>query len=207
VIGAASKDTISIERLDTQQKDITLFLPLWAGLCSQPQAKRMVEKAWKGPFYQPYGPPQTITEGKVSGPASLNGVSPLWASFLGEGLLAYGYRKEAAELFTRVMEGITSTLKRYTSFREFYDAGTGQPIGERNHLHGLAPLGLFLKLIGIQKLTQREVILTDFNPFPWPVTVQYLGTSVESRVSEAIVTFSTGESVRVSGPGPHRVCL
>lgn len=207
VMGAAPKDSISIERVDTQQKDLSLFLPLWARLCSPQQARKMVERAWKGPFFKPYGPPLWIRDGKEPGPPGLNGVSPVWGSFLGEGLLAYGYRKEAAELFTRMMDAITLSLKRHTSFRESYDADTGQPIGERNHLRGLAPIGFFLKLVGIQKLTQREVILTNFNPFPWPITVQYVGTSVESRASETIVTFSTGETVRVSGPGPHRVCL
>lgn len=207
VVGAAANDRISVERVDTRQRDISLFLPLWAGLCSQPQAKKMVEKALFGSFMLPYGAPLCRCEKEAAGPASLNGVSPLWASLVGEGLLAYGFRKEAAELFTRTMDGITGSIKRFNSFREYYDAETGQPVGERNHLRGLAPVGFFLKLVGIQKLTQREVILTNFNPFPWPIAVQYLGTTVVSRLAEAIVTFSSGESISVSGPGPHRVFI
>ena len=207
VTGAAPNDLILIERVNAQQRDISLFLPLWAGLCTQPQAKNMVEKALIGTFMLPYGAPICHLELKSANPASLNGVSPQWISLVGEGLLGYGYRKEAAELFTRTMDGITASIKGFTSFREYYNAETGLPIGERNHLRGLAPVGLFLKLVGIQKLAQREVILTNFNPFPWPVTVQYLGTTVVSRLAEAVVTFSTGESICVSGPGPHRVSL
>ena len=207
VEGAAPNDLISVERVDVRQEDISLFLPLWAGLCTRVQAKKMVEKALARSFMLRYGAPLCSLEQRSANPASLNGVSPLWVALLGEGLLSNGFRKEAAELFTRMMDGITISLKRYTSFWEYYDAKTGQPIGERNHLRGLAPVGFFLKLVGIQKLTQKEVILTNFNPFPLPVTVQYLGTTVVSRPAEAVVTFLTGESVCVSGPGPHRISL
>ncbi len=159
VAGAAEKDRISVERVDTRQRDISLFLPLWAGLCSQPQAKKMVEKALFGSYMLPYGPPLCRREKDGEGPASLNGVSPLWASLVGEGLIAYGFRKEAAELFTRTMDGITVSLKRLNSFREYYDAETGQPVGERNHLRGLAPVG-FCKTRWNSKIDPKG---SDFN--------------------------------------------
>ena len=111
------------------------------------------------------------------------------------------------ELVSRTLDAVSGSLKRFSSFREYYDAETGQPIGERNHLRGLAPLGLFLKLVGIQKLTAKEIIISDFNPFPGQVTVKYQGTTIACHATFTMITFGNGQTARVSGPGPHRVSL
>ena len=207
VAGIFPRDRLVAERVGYRQEDLSLFLPLWANLCSPAQAKKMVEHAWKSRFLLPYGSPVVPPDQARLGSASLMGVSPLWMHFLGEGLLAAGRRKEAADLLSRTLNGIAAALKYQATLSEAYHAESGEPMGERNHLHGLAPLGLFLKVIGIQKITRAEVILTDFNPFPLPITVQYLGTRIATHPSFAVVTFSTGETIRVSGPGPHRISL
>ena len=125
---------------------------------------------------------------------------PLWVNLIGQGLLAYGYQTEVMELVCRTMDAVRGSLKRVTFFREYYDADTGQAIGERNHLRGLAPLGLFLKLIGIEKMTPKGILI-KFNSFPAKVTVKYRSTILSVRAAETVITFSNGQTARVSGPG------
>ena len=86
-------------------------------------------------------------------------------------------------------------------------AGISMPIGERNHLRGLAPLGLLLKLIGIEKLSPKEILIQNFNPFPAQVTVKYRSTILTCHASETVVTFANGQTARVSGPGQHRIII
>jgi hypothetical protein len=205
--GADPNDLITLRRVDHQQEDISLFLPLWAGIPTPAQAKKMVEGVLMGPFHQPYGAPICAQDQHPTNPLSLNGVSPLWIDLVGEGLIAYEYRAAAVDLVSRTLDAIGGSLKHTSSFREYYDAETGQPIGERNHLRGLAPLGLFLKLVGIQKLTCNEIIISDFNPFPSQVTVKYRGTVLTCHSNYTLVTFANGQTARVSGPGLHRVTL
>jgi hypothetical protein len=187
--------------------DVSLFLPLWAGIPSAAQAKKMVEQGYTASLRRPYGAPLLAGEQHSGSQPGLAGVSALWVNLIGEGLLAYGYRAEAAELFSRTMDAITASLKRFHSFREAYHAETGQPLGERNHLRGLVPLGLFLKVLGIYKISLQEILIDHFNPFPFTVTVKYRGMNIACHSNNVVVTFPTGQIARVSGPGPHRVNL
>jgi hypothetical protein len=205
--GSFSDDLLMLRKIDHQQEDISLFLPLWAGIPSAAQAKKMVEIAFTKGFHRTFGAPQFASEQHPTSTPSLDGVSPLWINLVGEGLLSYGYRPQALELFSHTMNAITASLKRFHSFHEMYDAETGQPVGERNHLRGLAPLGLFLKLIGIQKITPREILIDQFNPFPFTVTVKYQGMMIACHTHNTIVTFPTGQIARVNGIGPHRITL
>jgi len=205
--GSFANDILALTKVNHQQEDISLFLPLWAGIPTKIQAQKMVETAFTGAFRRPFGAPLLANEQHPTSPPGLDGVSPLWVNLVGEGLLAYGYHSAAMELFSHTMDAITGSLKRYHSFRQLYDAETGQPFGERNHLRGLVPLGFFLKLIGIQKITPQEIFIDQFNPFPFTVTVKYRGMMIACHTHDAVVTFPTGQIARVSGPGPHRVCL
>jgi hypothetical protein len=123
-----------------------------------------------------------------------------WNLLLGEGLLAYGFRQHAARMLSRLMAGVIQNLKQNRAFYQFYNANTGAGIGERNALHGLAPLGLFLETLGVEILSPQRVRLSGGNPFPWPVTVQYRGLAVTRREKETQVTFPNGKTVTLNDP-------
>jgi hypothetical protein len=61
--------------------------------------------------------------------------------------------------------------------------------GEWNTINGLAPLGLFLKTVGIRQIGKNEVILDGINPFPWPVTVKYQGMTITCHSQDVVVHF------------------
>jgi len=200
--GLAEKDRCQIRSADYTQEDATLLLPLWAGIPSAEQARILVEDTIQKRFLRPYG--------LAACPASSSDAvsAPLiWNQLIGEGMLEYGYVTLAADLFTRQMNAILATTTQQQTFRQFYNAETGLPSGERNVLTGLPSPAFFLKICGIEKITQNEVILRNFNPFPWPVTVQYRENTLILRATETVVSFPTGQTVTVTGPGIHRVSL
>jgi hypothetical protein len=105
------------------------------------------------------------------------------------------------------MNAIIQTLKREGAFRRYYQSYTGQGSGERNSLNGLAPLGLFLEVLGVRLISPQSVSLVGFNPFPWPVTVKYRGMTILRQKEKTIVVFQDGQTVVVTDPAPHTVSL
>jgi hypothetical protein len=134
-------------------------------------------------------------------------LSPLWNSLVCEGLLAVNRPQAALDLYSRQMEAVLQNLRQRHAFFAAYNAETGQPVGERNHLHGLPSPGLFLNLVGIRINQTNSVILQGNHLFPRPVTVKYKGMVIHRSATESSVTFSTGQTIRVTGPGPHLISL
>jgi hypothetical protein len=124
---------------------------------------------------------------------------------VGEGLLRYGYRAEAAELITRLMKVMLHTLKTEKAFREAYNSDVLEGLGDRDYLWGVAPVALFMRTVGIRILSPRRIHLEGHNPFPWPVTVRHKGVTVTKTAHEAVITFSSGKKVTVSEPDPQFV--
>jgi hypothetical protein len=116
---------------------------------------------------------------------------------VGEALLAYNHRNEAVDLISRIMQAIIENLKREQSFRSHYHAVEPKAAGQRNALVGLPPIGLFLETLGVRPITPWKVEISNQNPFPWPVKVQYRGMQVVSTDREVTVIFPDGEEVTV----------
>ena len=128
-----------------------------------------------------------------------------WNHLIGEALVAYGYRKQAAKLITRLMNAHAHVLANHHHFHEVLHAETGEPRGEETILSGLPPLGLFLKVLGIKRLTASELVVEGINPFPKPVTIRYQRVEITRDKKNTVVTLQSGETITLNGPGPHRV--
>ncbi len=126
---------------------------------------------------------------------------------IAEGLLDYGYQREAAELINRLMKAITKSLNEEGCFFRYYNANTGRGSGDRDVLGGLAPLGLFMKVLGINLISPHKVELTGFNPFPWPVTVKYQGLTILRQIEKTLVIFPDGQTIEVDSPEPQVIAL
>jgi hypothetical protein len=192
---------------DYTLEDMTLLLPLWAGLPTGDQTKKLVEKTLLKRYLLPFGIPCCPDLLESAQPGNQLLVSLPWNQLIIEGLVDNGYVHEAADIFTRLMNGILSSLRQNGVFRECYNAQTGQPFGETNILRGLPSLGLFLQVLGIKSIQPEQVILQGFNPFSWPVTVKYHGITITRHPKDTVVTFPGGQAITVNGPGPHRVTL
>jgi hypothetical protein len=100
------------------------------------------------------------------------------------------------------MTGIVQNLKQNRAFYARYHAENGTGLGERNALHGLAPVDLFLRVLGVEVLSATRVRLEGENPFPWDVTVSYRGLKVIRGQQKTEVIFSNGKSVTVTEAEP-----
>lgn len=195
------EDTVTVRTLDFATEDHTLFTPLWAGIPDEGHAQIMIGRAlldskrFNRAFGIPACPSLTAPEAEPVAQA----VHLPWNLLACEGLLRYGYRSDAARLVAHLMTGVIQNLKSNRAFAARYHAETGKGIGERNALSGLAPVGLFLKVLGVEILSATRVRLEGSNPFPWDVTVGYKGLRVIRGANKTEVIFANGKSVAVTG--------
>jgi hypothetical protein len=207
--GLEELDRISIHIVGYNCLDQTLLLPLWAGVPVQERASAIVEKSITNPekFWRDYGIPACAYYPSQTDIPNCHYVHIPWNYLIGEGLLAYGYRKESAELTSKIMAAVIRSLNQNRAFSRYYHADTGQGLGDKNALEGLAPLGLFLDTLGVRLISPRKVELDGINPFPWPVTVKYRGLTIFRRSDKTTVVFQDGQTITVTDPSPQIVSL
>ncbi len=154
VNGLSEGDTGTIASVDYTQEDLSLLLPLWAGIPDKKRAKALVENTVLKRYLQKFG--LSIDPASSGGPGRCPDCVYLpWNQLVGEGLLAYGYTDAAANLVTRLMQAIVPVLKQDGVFRAWFHAKDGLPGGESNALSGLPPLGLFLQTLGILRIKKE----------------------------------------------------
>lgn len=207
--GLDNTDLVTLHSAGLDSEDHTLLLPLWAGIPSAQRANQLIEKTIADPdrYWQPFG--LTACPQPLPGLEAITcqSVHIIWNSYIGEGMVAYGYQEDAAELVTRLMKAIVQNLKTEGGFRRYYHAKTGEGMGERDALGGLAPVGLFLEVLGVRLISSHRVVVTGFNPFPWPVTIKYRGLTVLRQKDKTLVIFPDGQTVTVNDPDPRLISL
>jgi hypothetical protein len=153
-------------------------------------------------FDRPFGLPSLPTSPDPDADSISMSVALSWNQLIGEGLLTYGFRAQATRLTVHLMTAVIQNLKQNRSFYQRYHAEKGTGIGERNSLHGFAPVGLFMQTLGVMILSSTKVKLEGRNLFPWTVTIKYKGLTVVRGLEQTVVTFSNGESVIVKEEQP-----
>lgn len=112
---------------ELKRKEMIGFLPLWAGIANQSQAKHLIEHlSNKDEFWRKYGIPSLSADDPYympwTGACKWNGpVWPQWQFLLFRGLKEYGYNDLAKELVERVCEVIIHYLKITHRFWEQYN--------------------------------------------------------------------------------------
>jgi len=207
VTGLEAGDEGWLGGLKFRQEDVSLLLPLWADLPTSQQAKKLVDRTLSKRYLGRYGLSARPLSNRAAKNVADGQVNLLMNLLVGEGLVRYGYQELAADLVGRILDAQAATLKKEKGFRHSFDANSGKPVGERNYLLGLAPLDLFLKALGVQRIEKDKVLIQGINPFSRPVTVKYRGMTIQRLNDKTVVTFANGQSVTVSGPGPHKVSL
>jgi hypothetical protein len=204
VRGLDEKDKIIVKLIDTTGEDITLALPLWAGIPEAQQANAMIGRniSTADRFDRPFGLPSLPLSPDPDDDTVSMSVALPWNQLIGEGLLAYGFRAEATRLTAHLMNAVIKNLKQNHAFYQRYHAEKGAGIGERNSLQGFAPVGLFMQSLGVTVLSSTKVKLEGRNLFPWPVTIKYKGLTVVRGIEQTVVTFINGESVIVKDEQP-----
>jgi hypothetical protein len=210
--GLRETDQVRVLTVDYTQEDCSLFLPLWAGLPEPDRARALVEDSLLRRYLLPFGvplcPPDTNPQDALPGMhTAISSALMPWNHLIGEGLLRYGFRAEAARLVACLLDACVASLKTHQAFRQYIHAWTGFSAGERGHLHGLPPIGLFLKTIGIRRLSPKEIILDGFNPFPGTINVKYRKVSIACATDKTEISLAGGQTITIDRPGLHRVTL
>ncbi len=198
--GITEEDFIEINSTALEYQNQSNLLPLWAGIPSQKRAKSLIKKTITDPkrFWQTYGV-QAIANPPAIGDElnTCRSVNIIWNALIMEGLLNYGYRSLAAELFQRNMKAIILTLKKDHAFRRLYLAESGIGNGEKNMIGGLAPIGIFLLILGVRIVSQDRIILSAFNPFPWPVSIKYRGLTLIRQKKNTMIIFPDKSNINI----------
>jgi hypothetical protein len=207
--GLGDEDTVVISTLDFTSEDHTLFMPLWAGVPDEQRAQSMIGRALldANRFHRPYGVPACPLLTQPEAESIAQAVHLPWNLLICEGLLKYGFRSDAARIVAHNMTAIVQNLKQNRSFYARYHAEKGTGIGERNALSGLAPVGLFLLVLGVQIISSTCVHLEGENPFPWDVTIRYKSLKILRGLDKTEVIFANGKSVVVEDPQPRVISV
>lgn len=189
--GSLENVEIQVSTPDLAQEDLSLFLPLWAGIPTADQASRMLTH-----LMDRYAAPGGLTllpvgdQGTISFP---------WNHLVIEGLLRYGYRQEALELYGRLVQTAAASLEETGDFARLYSA-TGERLQvESGHVEGLLSPELFLELLGIQIYSPWKVFITGNSPLDLPVTVKYRGQTIVRQLEKTEITFPDGQTACVTG--------
>lgn len=208
ISGLPDEFDVQVSVVDLTRLDQTLLLPLWAGMPHPARAEKLVRQTLLNPetFWRLYGIPNTAANEPTYKPDNREGsggVWLMWNTMVGEGLLEYGFRTEAAELVTRLMMTITNTLKAEKAFREAYNSEKLEGLGERDYIWGIAPLHLFMRVLGVRVISPQRLHLSGHNPFPWPVTVRWKGLTVTRAANSAhtAITFPGGRTLETEAEG------
>ncbi len=211
VAGLSDEFATEIGSAGTDRQDLGLLLPLWAGIPDSDRAERIIRRTLTDPkrYWRAHG----LSLCSAQDPAytsdhrdGCGGVWMLWNTMLGEALVDNGHVAQAVELVTRLMSAVLHSLKSDTAFREAYDADGPGRMGERDHMAGLAPLSLFLHTLGVQLITPHKLRVARRNPYPWPVTVRWLGLEVRLAPAGPIqITFPDGQTIELPGDEPQEI--
>ncbi len=199
-------ETVSLQTVDHRGRDLSQFLPMWAGLTSKEQTEAMIEMLGQdtGGYRQNYGfslCPDLESLDSESLAACAEVLLP-WNTLITQGLLACGQRVLAAALVSNMMEAVILNLKSQGKFRGRYHAVSGTGAGERHALTGLPPLALFLQTLGLRVISPWKVRVEGTNPFPWPVEVRYKELVVRREQASTEVVFPDGHAVTITETEP-----
>ncbi len=204
--GMSPEDEVCISTGHHQMTDISGYVPLWSGALDAHHLEKLIDKNLHKNAWYPHGIPaaaQKQTGRFTESPRVLM----FWNALIGEGLLDAGRRDLAVDLTMRLMDAIKVNFLRFCDFQEVLHAETGEPIGERGNLKGLAPRRLFLHCLGVQYVQASHLFLDGWNDFPWPVTVKYKGVTLTRHKTDTVITFATGQTMIVSGNEPKEILL
>ena len=198
--GIRPDDTVIVHTVDYSNLDQSLLLPLWAGIPSEERAKILINLTIlnRKKFLSPNGLRSCIDfPGMSNAPEEYSGSHLPWTAQILDGLLKYGKRDKAAEVFIRLMKPVSHSLHSSMTFHQSYNQDTGKSLGAQNSLTSLIPPGLFLRILGIKIISPFKFENSGHNPFPWPVTVKYQGLTVVKQEKRTLAIFPDGQTITV----------
>jgi len=185
VTGLKKSEHLVVETPDHFLPSADLIIPLWVGVASQTQTDAL------------------INSGIRYLDAAGNGI-PIYLKIMWLEALIKADRKDLASGYLKQWYlGIASSQPK--------GEGAQSVVSKAQTLTGgleqLVPLKTLLQLLGIERISEEELILGSFNDFFPQVNVQYKKFKLDLKIGQARIENLNGESVLITEPGPHRIKL
>ncbi|PKN90000.1 MAG: hypothetical protein CVU45_04780, partial [Chloroflexi bacterium HGW-Chloroflexi-7] len=184
VNGLKKGESLIVETPDHFFQSAEMIIPLWAGVGSKIQTEALI-KAGK----------QFMDSTDCEIPFY---VKIMWL----EALMNTNHKDLASQYFKKWFLGFSQNsadAETQSASNAHYSVTTG--------LEQLLPLKTILQLLGIERISDEELILDGFNDFFPKVNVQYKKFKLDLESGQARVENLNGESVLITEPGPHRIKL
>ncbi len=193
--GLKRRDRVVLRVANLTQKDISLFIPQWAGLVSPEEARRLIGRYLEanGAFWRPGG--WSVMPGRHA-PEEGKAVSLLWNVLVLEGLMRVEAWELAARMAFHLLEFQSRVLDQEGGFYATFHGETGQGLTAAETITGLPPLGTLLTLAGLQFLPGLRVRFLHPSPLTYPFTVHIWGAVLRRTPEETEVRFPWGERRR-----------
>jgi hypothetical protein len=206
--GVSSEVEIEVSAADFSRSEVTHLLPLWAGIPDAPRAHELIHRTLLDParYWRAYGLPNVPADDPAYRPdrrEGCGGTWMLWNAMIIDGLVSYGYRPQAADLFTRLMGALVASARSDQCFREAYNADALQGLGGRHDLAGVAPVHSLLRILGIHLASPTRLHVEGGSPFDRPMTIRWRGLEVRREADRTRVTFPDGQHVDLDGKEPR----
>lgn len=171
-----------IQQAGSPVSSILRFLPALSGVFSQEELDVFLAKSSLDPYLGRDG--LTFTPTQANKPV-IN-VPDFWAMLILDGLIRYGKFDLAETLFNH---------------QYFHRNPKSRPAS----LDNLIPVNQYLKILGIKRFTNKELILTHSLNQRAPVTVQYKKITVSLEQEQVIVDMGPDGHLTITSPGPHHI--
>ena len=184
VTGMKKGERITVETPDHYLQSADMIIPLWVGARSKDQTDALIKS---GIHYL-----------DATGCDIPFYLKIMWL----EALCNADHKALASRYFKQWYLGFTQT-------REGDDFQPGSKVEKSftGDLDQLVPLKTLLKLLGIERISDEELILSGFNEFFPKVNVQYKKFKLDLDSGQAKIENLNGENVLITEPGPHRIKL
>ncbi len=204
ITGLQKGDEITISLAGFDDEDISLMLPLWAGLLSTEQAGRMVSQTLLPRYLSKFGLAALPIDRY---PDHLHTSLPFWNATLTEGLLNYGLRENAAEVFQAFLAGSTNQWQTNGKINDAIRTDDGRGVGNQDNVNGLVVLLPFLRTLGIERVFPKEIIFNGLNDYLTPFTVQYGRAEVQMNRDCTTISTVNGSKIEIIEAGMQKSIL
>ncbi|MBZ0281237.1 MAG: glycoside hydrolase family 116 protein [Anaerolineae bacterium] len=193
---------IDVHTVDTTRLDLHSLLPLWAGIAQPARVKMLLDILTSDRFWRQSGVTMNAASDPNFDPSNAEGsggVWPYWVTLIGEALIEAGEMERAADLLQRLLTTQTAVFLRQGGFSEFYHSDEAIGLGERGHLAGIAPLYLFMRVMGVRVISSTKVWVGGRFAWEEPVTIRQHGVTVRRSHQNTQVEFPSGYTKDVMG--------
>jgi hypothetical protein len=200
VEGLKKGERLEIAQAGYTTQDISLFLPLWAGLVSPEKAQRMIDGHLLPHFLTTNG--LTAIESDSEGT-----VMPFWNTIIAESLLRTGFRQTASQIMLAFLHGIRNSWLENHENHRYLRASDNAGLGEHDALAGLPGVLPYLQCLGLEQPQTDEILIAGLNEFCPANTVQYGKVGITLNADATQISTLNGSKIEIRDADRHKIVL